>query len=428
MVVTGEADQYLVEYSGTLTNLEAAVRPLAGKIDNSLAAINVAIVSGISEVQAAALRAAKQVSCVTRDVTMALHRDDPAHSLLDDVTFSSFASSHNTDPTNAVWFDRQWNLKQIQAEQAWAVSTGEGVRVGILDSGGSPDHQDLVGKYDLVKSRNFITSDPSDWQDRHGHGTWVAGIVTTNNIFMAGVAPSATLVAVKVGGRFSVPLASVLAGIVYAADPNGGDCDVINLSLVFLFVEPKDMRHRAVFNKAINWARGQGCLVVAATGNNGLNFDRRPLGYGNLTILPVEAGGTMGTGGTAPFRQQNFDQIAPYSNHGVSLTDVVSPSGRRWRSWEGQVFPGDAIVAPMAPYVARQRNLPNPMGRYSAGTGTSGAAPHLSGVAALVEAAKKNSKPSFLQTRIQQTADDLGKPGVDIFYGKGRINAANAVR
>ena len=128
-------------------------------------------------------------------------------------------------PNDPFW-PQQWNMAQIGGPSAWAVSTGQGVRIGIVDTGVDLGHQDLAGK--VVDNTSCINSggDPSKCsgsaQDDNGHGTHVSGIAaadTNNGVGVAGAAPQAQLVVAKVldsngSGSFS----DVNGGIKWVVD------------------------------------------------------------------------------------------------------------------------------------------------------------------------------------------------------------------
>src|SRR5207245_981842 len=137
------------------------------------------------------------------------------------------------DPERA----RQWGLTTIGAPTAWAMSTGAGVRIGIVDSGVDLAHEDLAGK--VVDNAGCIgsTGDPArcragGGQDDNGHGTHVSGIaaaVTGNGIGIAGVAPDAQLVVAKVlSSQGTGDIDDVNAGIKWVDDHGP---KVVNLSL-----------------------------------------------------------------------------------------------------------------------------------------------------------------------------------------------------
>lgn len=415
---------YLVEYSGSEAQLATAVQAVGGSVDALYASIRAAKVSGIGSAQATQLRNAAGIRFVTEDVEIDWI---PGFTMTMSTPFTNTGTATTAGhPTNAQNWIRQWWLHRIQAADAWTVTMGsEEIRVGVLDSGISPTHVELVGKYDLSASINLSPanpSDPSDYIDRHGHGTWVSGIISSNNITLAGVAPEVTLVGIKVlGDDGHSPWSNIIAGILYAVDV--AECDIINLSLGGFASPVKNGRLVAMMQRAVNHARGKGAIVVASAGNAQTDLDHN----GASVYYPAQAAGCMAISATGPFKQTNFDGFACYSNYGRSAISVAAPGGNLNCATGGWYFL-DFIGSCFAPYIAVQRGYSNPNSWYTKGAGTSASAPLVSGVAALVMAAKGKSSPGYLQARIEQTADDLGTPGTDPYYGKGRLNAYRAVK
>jgi subtilisin family serine protease len=167
-------------------------------------------------------------------------------------------------------FSEQWGLEQINAPAAWQRgATGDGVTIAVVDTGVDLEHPDLAanltGGIDLVAGRNDCPAGP---QDENGHGTHVAGIaaaVTDNGFGVAGTAPDASIMPVRVldeDGSGSID--DVAEGIVYAADHGA---EVINLSLGELPIVGQLTALNEELEEAIDYAFEQGSLVVAAAGN-----------------------------------------------------------------------------------------------------------------------------------------------------------------
>jgi subtilisin family serine protease len=188
------------------------------------------------------------------------------------------ASADTSDPFR----DRQWGLDQILAEQAWPTSTGSGTVVAVVDTGVDLAHPDLQGQ--LVPGATFTGCGqgggpcgngdyrgPDGENNADEHGTHVAGIVaaaTDNGLGVAGVAPDAGIMPVKVLEDGSGSTDEIAAGVRWAVDHGA---DVVNLSLgglpgTQLFsITGLD----AELSEALAYARENGVLAVAAAGNTG---------------------------------------------------------------------------------------------------------------------------------------------------------------
>jgi serine protease len=307
----------------------------------------------------------------------------------------------------------QWALQRLEASAAWPVSTGAGAVVAVVDTGVDGDHPEFAGR--LVKGASWVDCGPrvkppcsqsSQWDDRNGHGTHVAGIAAAprNGIGVVGVAPGASIMPVRVLDADGEGTAGdVAAGIRYAAD-NGAA--VINLSLGGLPVVGQLASATGLdegFSAAIAYAVGKGVLVVAAAGNES---------------FPICSDESFVRGkGVCVGATDRRDVKSFYSNFGGGI-DVVAPGGL------GSIFCDDPEDI-LSTYAISEDTVCKKRIGYETLAGTSMAAPHVSGIGALL--ASLGVRGAAAAQRIGATADDLGAPGYDPVYGQGRVNAKRAV-
>jgi subtilisin family serine protease len=354
-------------------------------------------------------------------------------------------------PGSSALYARQWNMRAIAADEAWAAGAlgSPTVTTFILDSGIDYEYVDLLGLVDERGSIDLTGSFPvvatiagrptvvtfteadtvaryfparKAFTDLFFHGTHVAATVSSNAIVAAGVTSRTRLVAVKVCTYINVcPFSSVLRGVIHAADSGA---DVVNLSLGGSFQKRGNGLLVQFVNQAFNYARARGVTIVVAAGNDGADLDHDVAAYSAYCNAP----GVICTAATGPTNQSsadgpftNVDASASYSNFGRSAIDLAAPGGN--------------INAPAAPNTfvyagCSQTSLVVPVcrtGVFAIGSlGTSMAAPHVSGAASLL-VSRFGRNPAAIHARLQRTLDDLGEPGADPRYGKGRLNVARAV-
>jgi subtilisin family serine protease len=341
----------------------------------------------------------------------------------------------------------QWSMTAIHAPEAWALGArGTGVRVAVIDGGLNNLHIDLNGSVDVARSVSFVPGFAFN-QDVGGtgafsHATHVAGIIAAQDdgIGTIGVAPGATIIGVKVLHGGSGSFAAVMQGIVYAATPisqGGAGANVINMSLgALLSRQGVGAAQLAVaIGRATTYAYQQGVTVIAAAGNDAVDLDHTA----NLILVPAQSPHVISVAATGPVGfatgANNADTPASYTNFGQSAIALAAPGGNDTFAPASQIcsrprFPSGSVVSNcfVFDFVIGPGTLGS-TGGYFFAEGTSMAAPHVAGVAALIiEHGGGSMHPAWVEAALRASADDLGKPGNDDFYGAGRVNALRAVQ
>jgi subtilisin family serine protease len=314
----------------------------------------------------------------------------------------------------------QWGLDTVGAPAAWATARGAGITIAIVDSGIDLNHEDLsskiVGNISCIGTAGNPAKCTGSGQDDNGHGTHVAGVaaaVTGNGRGVAGVAPDAQLLAVRVlsddapgdaKGTASGTAGDVAAGIRWAADHGA---DIINLSLGG-GNEVGTILTGCAFCDAIDYAWQKGAIAVIAAGNDSV----LPTGFGDEPAVIV----------TATTRN---DDRASYSNSTAGILRsarwaVAAPGG------EGESNPADCATGGRPQGILSTYWIDSThSNEYACLAGTSMAAPFVSGALALLRS--QGLTPTEAVNRLLSTARDLGPSGRDSSFGAGRIDIVSAV-
>lgn len=404
----------------------------------------------------------------------------------------------NTEPMGPC----QWDMALINATtETYGIATGRGVTVGIIDSGVDMNHPDIAPNLDVDLSCSFIFDDTptagpgeaangdcsikSAVQDRGDHGTHVASTVAApvNGIGIAGVAPEATIVALKACTQVGYCFAdSVAAALRYAGDQR---LDIVNLSLYadpYLYYCKPEAEQRAILKElesAARYAQQRGVLIVTSAGNGasdlqhpGIDDSSPDYPPGNeevrdvgnqCRVAPTELPGALTVSSTGPIGYPGYDLwIADYSDVGMSRVDVTAPGGDFFRA-TGTVQ--DAVLGAMSStsdpidgiwdlYDFLEQNafpgitaLGDNGARYGYLNGTSMSSPHAAGVAALIKENHPGWGPGALKSAVQRTAQQLpcpedweplsaldqreacyGRNGRTSFFGHGLVDALAAAQ
>lgn len=367
------------------------------------------------------------------------------------------AEARTSDPLVVASADRtgeQWDMSLIRAPQAREVEPGNrDVLVGVLDSGVDPTHPDLVAALDPSRSAGCLSGradrSPSAWAPTGSiHGTHVAGTIAAadDGRGVTGVAPGVRIAAVKVvdDEGFIYPEYAV-CGFMWAAQQR---MRVTNSSY---FVDPwlftctdepgQAVAHEAV-RRAVQYATAAGVFNVAAVGNEGADLANpvqdvrspdnilaprsRPVDD-DCDVLPAELAGVTAVSAVGSQRSRSS-----YSSYGSDVVDVAGPGGDRTQLPEGS---SSGCVLSTIP------------DGYGYACGTSMAAPHVAGVAALLASAHPDAGPEQLATLLADGASQLPCPADDdpdsyldpdsgrfdtgctgdAFYGHGLVDALDAV-
>lgn len=262
-----------------------------------------------------------------------------------------------------------WGVDRIDAEYEWTGSTGLGVNVAVIDTGIDADHPDLAdniaGGVNYVSKPWWKPADPSKWDDDDGHGTHVAGIIAAldNGIGVVGVAPEASLYALKVLDKTGSGYVSDIVAALEWAILN--DMDICNMSLgTDTDVESLEEACDAAFTL--------GVLLVAAAGNDGGAVDY-PAAYSSVIAVAAV---------------DSSDARPSWSSYGPEVA-LAAPGVDVYSTWKGS--------------------------GYKTISGTSMAAPHVAGTLAL-----------NLSADLCDSADDLPPTGTDDYSGCGLVDAGEA--
>ncbi|AYO31419.1 hypothetical protein D2962_13155 [Biomaibacter acetigenes] len=315
---------------------------------------------------------------------------------------------------NDAEFNNQWWILATEMEKAWekvSEDRRKDVTVAVLDTGIDSDHPDLAGS--IVPGYDFVNGD-SVPEDDNGHGTHVAGIIgaiANNTIGIAGAASGVKIMPVKVlDANGEGDSGKIIEGIKWAVNHGA---DIINMSLErSRYIVDESGKTVDAFSQieyeAIQYALEKGVIMVAAVGNESnhwttdepgdLDIVQNDKKYDSPVGYPAAYSGVLGVGAVDWYSNTGFI-IADFSNTGDEV-DVAAPG-----------------VGIISTYLNSN---------YEYESGTSQAAPIVSGLAALLKAGDESLSNEDIEKTIMESAIDLGEPGVDTEFGFGLVNGYRA--
>lgn len=358
---------------------------------------------------------------------------------------------------------RQWGLTQIHATEAHEITGGSpAVLVGHIDTGIDFTHPDLAPNLDPASSVSCVggapNQDPAAWDDDSGHGTHTAGIIAaaSNGIGVVGVAPNVRIAAIKASIRqgtsdIFLPEAVICSfmwaaahGVEVTNNSYSVDSAPVGGTTFFCRDDPEQRTVIEAVRRSVRWAKFHGVSVVASAGNS--NSD---LAANECLRLPSELRGVITVAATGILGKR-----AAYSNYGLEVIDVAAPGGE---VPQGGPPPGNLILSTWPAKFPAPTLLCDPLGTpcfpgptpgvsyYRYALGTSQAAAHASGVAALVVSRfgrdhrwwfRGQMRPFRVARILKRTADPQPCPAepacvadddVNGYYGHGIVNALRAI-
>jgi uncharacterized repeat protein (TIGR02543 family) len=274
------------------------------------------------------------------------------------------------------YYADQYGIIMTNIDDAWAISSGEGITIAVIDTGIDTDHNEFQGRISELSynSRTKIVGLEAV-EDDSGHGTMVAGVIASgdNGYGVIGVAPHAEILAIKANyeNKQAFRASYFIEAILYATEVG---VDIINASVAFT-------SYNSTMDQAVQNAVAAGILFVAASGNTGSERAIYPAAFDNVISV-----GSLNSKG----------EIDGFSTFHETL-DFAAP--------------GSSII------------MPNMDGKYISRSGTSFAAPHVAGIAALMLQVYPNLTPAEIEQKLRSGAVDKGEPGFDKKYGYGMVDA-----
>jgi len=288
-----------------------------------------------------------------------------------------------TDP----YINDQYALDMLNVHGAWLETTGSiDVTIAVIDTGIDTDHEEFVNRISTLSYNSRTKQVGITYvEDDNGHGTLVAGVIGANkdnSKGIAGIVQNSKLLIIKANNlddpstetneSKSFTDAAIIEGIYYAADQGA---HVINMSL-------GSNNANSLMQTAINYARNKGVILVAASGNDGVSTKFYPASFdGVISVSAVNEDETI-------WSSSNYNDKVDISAPGSLIVSTAMNNG------------------------------------YATASGTSLAAPQVSGVIGLMLAYFTEFDSNQIIQQLLSSAVDKGAPGYDVYYGAGIVNAA----
>ncbi|MFJ4871942.1 S8 family peptidase [Streptomyces sp. NPDC088757] len=410
---------------GGTAAVTGAVATKGGSVFATYDAIGVIVAHSTSTTFASSMRTVSGVQQVGATRTS----DVPADA------YNPALPANPSQSTTTLAESNRWDMTQIKADQAWAVTTGSAsVKVGVLDTGVDDQHQDIAPNFNAADSASCAYGKADTragaWRDVDTHGTHVAGTIAAakNGKGVIGVAPGVKISSVRIAEPNSTLFfaENTICGFVWAGDHGFKVTNNSYYTDPWQFNCPDNLDQAAIIEgvrRAQEYAEGKGSLQVAAAGNSNYDLankttdsespnDSTPVTrtITNACIdIPTELPGVVTVAA-----QGNGGAKASYSNFGNGVIDVAAPGGD-----------GSSGV---------YSTLPG--GKYGNMNGTSMASPHVTGVAALIASANPSFTPAQIRDQLGVQATDRACPSdtrckgtatKNGFFGEGSVDALKAV-
>ncbi|MGW8352243.1 S8 family serine peptidase [Streptomyces wedmorensis] len=423
--VAGTRAYLVITAPGGTSAVSGAVATSGGSVFATYDAIGVIVAHSASASFATSMRAVSGVQQVGATRTS----DVPADA------YNPALPANPAQSATTLTESNRWDMTQIKAEQAWAVTTGSStVKVGVLDTGVDDQHQDIAPNFNAADSASCAYGKADTrtgaWRDVGTHGTHVAGTVAAakNGKGVIGVAPGVKISSVRIAepGSSLFFAENTICGFMWAGDHGFKVTNNSYYTDPWQFNCPDNVDQAAIIEgvrRAQVYAEGKGSLQVAAAGNSNYDLankttdsespnDSTPVTrtITNACIdIPTELPGVVTVAS-----QASGGAKASYSNFGNGVIDVAAPGG----DGSTQVY----------------STLPG--GKYGNMSGTSMASPHVAGVAALIASVNPTFTPAQIRDQLGVQANDracpsdtrcTGTTAKNGFFGEGAVDALKAV-